>query len=132
MSGVTKYDPDVMEERLELFCATNEFTYCLEDITGDPLRLTSMKTTQVDGVVTFYEKVTEEKTPFGTRVITTKRECHWDGKEYFSLIKIDEPTKDGRKIASETRSFAAAWKPSRNHLSSSLSLSLKLVVATID
>ena len=86
----------------ELFCAAIGLHNVLED------RVTSAKTTQVDKVETFYEKVTKEKTPFGTRVIITKRECHLDGKEFFSLIKIDEPTKDGQKITSETRTLCGS------------------------
>ena len=63
-----------------------------------------MKSTKVDGVETYLKKVSEEKAPFGIRVITIKKERHLDGKEYFSLIKIAEPTEDGRTlIAYETR-----------------------------
>ena len=102
MSIDPKNDFDVMEKRLELFCAAIGLHNVLED------RVTSAKTTQVDKVETFYEKVTKEKTPFGTRVITTKRECLLDGKEFFSLIKIDEPTKDGQKITSKTRTLCGS------------------------
>ena len=99
---------EVMEERLKLFCAANEFTFNLEHITGKTLRAISMKSTEVDGVENFFERITKEETPFGTRFITTKRECNLDGRESYSMIKIDEPHKDGRTVASEIRTLCGA------------------------